>query len=426
MREFRLPLGSSDPISFNCTCDAVSNEKGGLVLLFYRYFAAPPSLSLTPLTDVDIRELAAFHTEITQKLHLGGKIRLGQEGFNITVGGTKDNIELYIKECISHWSFSGLELDTDDRRKHFFKPTSGGCACAFGGSPTSVRVTAEITPMGVTDYVPKVWDNIEVLEPSEFHERCWSEDAKVLVDVRNHYESRIGYFIDPKTGEKAIRPDIRRFSQWPQYVKTHSQELGSGSIGKQIMTYCTGGIRCEKGVRFMAEQIEEGRQDKISTLKGGIAAYLMWMDEEVKQGRKKVEDSLFRGKNYVFDARGAMGLVEDTGIPVASCDMCGIPSDRLSKCRSRGCHLIMVVCFGCEETTIPRCCQSCLDMGLTKQTQEQHHFQPRQMCVCEKEREALLWGNNDNNANKQKGQGWRKKKRAKEVGDINIRFNTVN
>jgi predicted sulfurtransferase len=428
MKDFRLPLGSSDPVAFTCTCAASSSPNGGIVLLFYRYFSAPPLLASSFASqESGPSTLAAFHEELTQRLHLGGKIRVAKEGFNITIGGSKDEIEIYIKECISHWSFSGLELSTEEKKRQFFKPTTGGCACVFGGLPASVRVTAEITSMGVTNYTPKDWDIVESLEPAEFHERCWRDKRKLIVDVRNHYESRIGYFVDPRTGEKAVTPAIRRFSQWPQYVKTHLNyfEVGAEGKGREIMTYCTGGIRCEKGVRFLSEKLGQREGDKISTLKGGIAAYLMWMDEEIKQGRKRPEDSLFQGKNYVFDARGSTGLIEGSGPePVASCDVCKLPSDRLSKCRSRGCHLIMVVCSSCEDSKDPRCCSDCLELDLGNLTNENIiPSRPRPICACEKEREAMLW--RQDRLVKSKGQGWRKEQRSNGVDALDIRITTI-
>jgi len=259
MKEYRLPIGSSDPVSFTCTCPASSNPSGGLVLLFYRYFADNPRLpsSLLSHTD-DPTSFASFHTNLTSKYRLGGKLRISREGFNITIGGTQENVKTYMQECLSHWSFSGLELSTEASQVLFFKPTKG-CSCVFGGPPASVRVTAEITPMGVTNYAPEDWNMVESLSPAEFHERCWSDEKKVLIDMRNHYESRIGYFFDPVTRDKAITPQIRRFSQWPLYVKSHmagaepegGEENFTGK-GRQIMTYCTGGIRCEKGARFLA------------------------------------------------------------------------------------------------------------------------------------------------------------------------------
>ncbi|PMD66053.1 uncharacterized protein K444DRAFT_607467 [Hyaloscypha bicolor E] len=387
----RLPTGSSDPVSFTCTCPA-SND--GLVLLFYRYFAASPPLpSQHDSSAAEPSILAAFHTNLTQKFNLGGKIRVAKEGFNITVAGTKAEIEAYIQECISHWSFSGLDLDTEAKKNGFFKPTPGGCACVFGGPRASVRVTSEITPMGVMNYSPKSWDQIEVLSPEEFHDKCLKDDGTVLMDVRNHYESRIGYFVHPKTGEPAVRPGIRRFSQWPQYVKRHmaGKDDSERTEGRQFMTYCTGGIRCEKGARFLQENMEKREGDTVCTLKGGIAAYLAWIDEEIKLGSKKPEHSLFRGKNYVFDARGSMGLSEEAGDPVSKCHLCDKPSDRLSKCRSKGCHLVLVVCEHCEEAD-PRCCQSCRDFDDICASEEKGEARPRPICSCEKEREERLWG----------------------------------
>jgi len=328
--------------------------------------------------------------------------------------------------CMMHPSFAGLDLDTLEKQKQFFKPTTGGCACVFGGLPASVRVTSEITPMGVTNYVPADWDSVESLSPADFHARCWSDEKKVLVDVRNHYESRIGYFVDPKTGEKAITPEIRRFSQWPQYVKTHGLELSGGAgekEGRQIMTYCTGGIRCEKGVRWMAEKMERRDGDVVCTLKGGIAGYLMWMDEEIKAGRKRPEESLFRGKNYVFDGRGSTSLSEGAmEEKVASCHVCGAAEDRLSKCRTEKCHLVLVVCAACEETADPRCCESCLHLDLESQINERDHAKkPKPICICEIEREARLW---ENKVSMPKTQGWRKGK--KKTDRVSIQPKTIN
>ena len=314
---------------------------------------------------------------------------------------------------MQHWSFAGLEdeLGSEEGRKAFFKP-SPGCACVFGpegiGAGASVRVCAEITPMGVTDYVPNSWESVEELSPREFHDRCWEGDEpggggrKVLVDVRNHYESRIGYFVDPVTGMPALRPGVRRFGQWPQFVRRnmiasrpemHSSECVDGDKGEkkdavrgtQYLTYCTGGIRCEKGSRFLSENLSSSSLSSVATLKGGIQAYLTWMDDEIAAGRKKPSDSLFKGRNYVFDARGSTGLSTGEGEKVAKCHGCGKAEDRLSKCRSPGCHLVLVVCEACEVDL--RCCGEC---GVVNGGEERGGG--RGMCRCEREREFELWG----------------------------------
>lgn len=376
--------GQSDPVSFRCTCAA--QDVGGSILLFYRYFAAPPKLS--SLQEIDVQELHDFHKELCERLGLRGKIRVAQEGYNVTVGGLREDVKSYMQECLQHWTFADLNLDTKTKQDKFFKPSTDGCACAF--DTLSVKIASEITPLGITNYTPKDWDIIESLSPADFHERCWEDGRKVLVDVRNHYESRIGYFVEPVSGEKAITPEVRRFSQFPMFVKNQLAELEELRTPTSILTYCTGGIRCEKSVRWMAERMQDaaGEGYRICTLKGGIAAYLTWVDGEVRAGRMKAEDSLFKGRNYVFDGRGSTGLKESgDAMPVSRCHCCGEACDRLSKCRSGRCHLVLVVCEGCEMAGDPRCCVSC--KALEDETVAQTR---RPICACELEREARLRG----------------------------------
>lgn len=384
MKPFNLAQGESDPISYTCTCDA--RNGGGSVLLFYRYWNNDPILPEEySLKSTRPEELAKWHEDLTQKLDLGGKLRIAKEGYNITVAGTTDQIDTYVAQCCAHWSFSGLGLASKEAQEAFFKP-SNGCACVFG-KVSSIRIAAEITPMGVEGYLPTDWGRIESLPPAEFHDRCL-QGNNLLIDVRNHYESKLGYFIDPQTGAPALRPPVRRFSQWPQYVKQHLQTLdGEEEKPKQIMTYCTGGIRCEKAVRWMEESLKYN--SKVTTLKGGIAAYLTWMNEEIRTGRKTPDESLFRGRNYVFDARGSTGLDEDTE-PVSMCHLCRLPSNHLSKCHTKGCHLVLIACPSCEKGDL-RCCQSCQD-AIVGEPHTQIQNVSKAMCECERERERELWG----------------------------------
>lgn len=386
---------ASDPVSYTCTC----GQPDGQVLLFYRYFANSPALpsSLVPVAPAAAQDLAAFHTEQTTRLGLTGKIRVATEGFNVTVAGSRAGIAAYMRACLAHWSFAGLAstLESAAAQRAYFKP-SGGCACVFPRGAT-VRVCDEITPLGVSGYTPRDWDVVQELTPAEWHARLIEVAAEdgagastdghlELWDLRNHYESRIGYFVLGAQGQPANRPAIRRFSQWPRYVKAKTGQIGSGAAAgkeekkqKQLLTYCTGGIRCEKATRWMAER--EGEDRKICTLRGGIAAYLDWIDDEIGAGRMGAEESLFRGKNYVFDARGAVSSQSAAGGPVSQCHVCGTRDDRLSKCRSLGCHLVLIVCEGCELGSEPRCCRSCGDMDAKSRT----------MCACERAREQSLW-----------------------------------
>jgi predicted sulfurtransferase len=164
--------------------------------------------------------------------------------------------------------------------------------------------------------------------------------------------------------------------------------MGDKNFGlkKQLLTYCTGGIRCEKGARWMQEAMagaSNNGERHIYTLQGGIVAYLAWVKNEIEAGRKVREDCLFKGKNYVFDARGSigMGLAEEQSNPVAVCQGCSTPEDRLSKCKNQRCHLVLVICEGCDDAGGVSCCEDC---GATPAI-------AKGVCQCEKTREGLLW-----------------------------------
>ncbi|KAH8655497.1 hypothetical protein BX600DRAFT_469746 [Xylariales sp. PMI_506] len=375
-----------NPVTYTCTCPCSAGEPG-TVLLFYRYFPAPPSLpSISELTPARLTELQTFHKSLVTTLALGCKIRLSAEGFNITIGGTRDAIKTYIEACVGHWSFAGLAISTLQERDKFFKP-SPGCACVFAGRQ-DVLIKSEITPLGVTGWLPRRWDIITELSPPEWHRNAVGEDV-LMVDVRNHYESRLGYFVG-KAGP-ALLPEIRRFGQWPAYTKRMVAEGGildrqGEQKGKSVYTYCTGGIRCEKGARWLAEEMERSgiTEPDVYTLQGGIAAYLTWVEEEVAAGRMQPSDSLYKGRNFVFDARGSLGL--EGGVKVASCAGCGkAGEDQIRKCASPGCYLVLAVCDECEDV---RCCKDCRDIDLRREQKEG----PRSICECERSREAQLRG----------------------------------
>ncbi|PQE10550.1 Rhodanese domain protein [Rutstroemia sp. NJR-2017a BVV2] len=395
----------SDPLTYTCTCSASlplddPSHEPGVVLLFYRYFTSPPALpppysavtsptTSDPTIQYTLQSLHDFQKSTCETLALTGKLRIAKEGFNITVAGSTSSINRYITACVSHWSFAGLSLSPEDTEgvKNFFKPTPG-CACVF--SHLNIRITDEITPLGLTNYSPQNWDSVVYLSPEEFHNAIIasnSEDGEeggenqtLLLDIRNHYESRIGYFSpSPNTQIPTIKPQIRRFSQFPAFVKKHMMDAAP----KTIYSYCTGGIRCEKATRWIAEQKPA---DQIYTLKGGIAAYMAWFEGEVKGGRRRKEECLWRGREYVFDARGSLGLglgVEDGmegSEKVAMCHGCGKAEDRLGKCMMEGCELVLVVCEECNDV---KCCEDCGEMNEKGK---------RGICSCERERELRLWG----------------------------------
>ncbi|ODQ51868.1 hypothetical protein SAICODRAFT_43989, partial [Saitoella complicata NRRL Y-17804] len=168
------------------------------------------------------------------------------------------------------------------------------------------------------------------------------EKDKILLDTRNHYESSLGQFTTPTLAPHL--PPIRKFSSLPAYL----EPAKSTWEGKEVITYCTGGIRCEKAARYIADTLPVRR---VYTLHGGIQSYLTWFSEQLRLGLVKPEHSVWKGRNYVFDARGSTGIEGDEGRVgmIGKCGLCGKEesAEVVGKCAVKGCHLVVLACKPC-------------------------------------------------------------------------------
>ena len=300
----RAAKGTSDAVSLTCSCPPGS----GLVLLFFRYFANQPVLDCRTFQSTSWDDFASEQKDLCSRLGLSGKIRLGVEGFNCTVAGRPEAAQAYMESMSRHWSCTGLGLDDADARNKFFKPTAG-CPCVFGRE-LSIKIVHEIVPFGNPKWQPAEWfaadaSRLIYLEPEAFHSRLLQSDRSfALVDARNQYESAVGTFTAPPVADARplhlrILPPTRRFSEFPAYI-----DKCALPPNLDVVSFCTGGIRCEKAARYISDS-GAGRQ--VYTLQGGIVAYLEWYAAEVGKSKRKWEDCLFKGRNFVFDARGSNG-----------------------------------------------------------------------------------------------------------------------
>jgi UPF0176 protein len=185
----------------------------------------------------------------------------------------------------------------------------------------------------VTDYSMPC---VKGLSPEEFHTQLIKlkekdDGSTLLLDVRNDYESKIGHF------KGAVCPPIRKFSSLKKYVE-HHPDLFSGK--KQLLTYCTGGIRCEKAAAWLMDEIGV----PVSMLDGGIHNYLEWINE-------KPMENCFVGANYVFDGRIALG-----GEVNGACEKCSVSGSLYGKC-SR-CPIHVLTCGDCFGIAL---CHKCIN-----------------------------------------------------------------
>ncbi|MBO6605443.1 rhodanese-related sulfurtransferase [Psychroserpens sp.] len=162
----------------------------------------------------------------------------------------------------------------------------------------------------------------------------------VLVDMRNHYESEIGHF------KNAITPDVDTFRESLDLIE---EDLKEHKEDKNLVMYCTGGIRCEKASAYYKHKGFK----KVFQLEGGIINY-------VRQVEAQNLENKFIGKNFVFDQRRSERISEDV---IAQCHQCGKPADMHTNCANEACHLLFIQCDECKEQ-MENCCSShCMEVN---------------------------------------------------------------
>ena len=166
------------------------------------------------------------------------------------------------------------------------------------------------------------------------------EDEKtVLVDMRNHYESEIGHF------KNAVTPDVDTFRESLDIIE---DDLKAHKEDKNLVMYCTGGIRCEKASAYFKHK---GFKN-VYQLEGGIIEYTRQVNENHLENK-------FIGKNFVFDERRAEKISDDV---IAKCHQCGSPFDVHTNCANDACHLLFIQCDACKAEMNNCCSTNCKDI----------------------------------------------------------------
>lgn len=282
------------------------------VLLYYHY--------------VDIEDPESFakeHLKFCQDLGLKGRILVAQEGINGTVSGTIEATETYMKTMNNDPMFKDLVFKVDLHDGHAFKKMH----VRHRPELVTLRLEEDIDPRELTG---------KYLSPKEFYEAMQDEDT-IILDARNDYEYDVGHF------KGAIRPNIRTFRELPKWVKENKHLLE----GKRILTYCTGGIRCEK---FSGWLVREGFKD-VGQLHGGIITY--GKDPEVK-GKNWV------GVCYVFDERLTVPINQAEEHTVVGRDYFdGKPCERYVNCANPECNRQMLCSEENEHKFLRSCSHEC-------------------------------------------------------------------
>ncbi|RAL24022.1 rhodanese-related sulfurtransferase [Thermoflavimicrobium daqui] len=282
------------------------------ILLYYKF-----------VHIADPEAFADEHRAFCEKLGVKGRILVAEEGINGTLSGTIEQTNRYMEYMQQHPLFYDMVFKVDEYHKHAFKKLF-------------VRPKKEIVTFRVDEYQLAPHEETgKYISPKEFYELLQREDV-IVVDGRNDYEYDIGHF------RNAIRPDVKSFREFPEWIRKNLSQFKD----RKIITYCTGGIRCEKLTAFM---LKEGFQD-VGQLEGGIATY--GKDPEVR-------GELFDGKMYVFDERISVPINQVEEVVVGKCYHCGKPDDRYINCAYDLCHRQHICCKECEEKYHGFCSKEC-------------------------------------------------------------------
>lgn len=281
------------------------------VLLYYKY---------TTITDPEA--FAKEHFALCQSLNLKGRILVAKEGINGTLSGLTADTEKYMQWMQQDERFKETFFKVDKEDKHAFRKLF-------------VRAREELVALNLEDDVDPLKTTGKYLEPKEFREALLDEET-VVIDARNDYEYDLGHF------RGAVRPDIRNFRELPQWIKENKEKF----MDKKVVTYCTGGIRCEK---FSGWLLKEGFKD-VAQLHGGIAVY--GKDPEVR-------GELWDGKMYVFDDRISVEINHVDKKIIGKDWFDGTPCERYINCANPYCNKQILASEENEAKHLGGCSEEC-------------------------------------------------------------------
>ncbi|GGH68243.1 UPF0176 protein [Filimonas zeae] len=258
------------------------------------------------------------------QLQVFGRIYVANEGINAQVSVPSSLLEQFKQTLYAVEPLNNLRLNiaVDDDGKSFWV--------------LKIKVREKIVADGITDAGFNMENKGKYVNAQQANELISDPDT-VFVDMRNHYEYEVGHF------ENAIEIPSDTFrDQLPMAV-----DMLKGKEDKNIVMYCTGGIRCEKASAWM---LHKGFKN-VFHLEGGIINYA----KQVKEGNLA---SRFIGKNFVFDDRLGERITEDV---IAKCHQCGKPCDTHTNCKNNGCHLLFIQCDECAAQHDGCCSTECKD-----------------------------------------------------------------
>lgn len=266
-----------------------------------------------------------------EKMDVLGRIYVAHEGINAQLSVPAKNFDAF-KDFLDGIYFLKevrLNIAIEHDLKSFLK--------------LKVKVRDKIVADGLHDETFDVTNKGVHVDAENFN-KLIKDPNTILVDMRNHYESEIGYF------KGAITPNVDTFRDSLDLIEEDLKDHNPDSYReKKLVMYCTGGIRCEKASAYYKHK---GFKN-VYQLEGGIIEYA----RQVKN--LKLENN-FQGKNFVFDHRRGERISEEI---VSHCHQCENLCDTHVNCANEACHLLFIQCEACAEKMQHCCSDNCKEIA---------------------------------------------------------------
>jgi len=268
-----------------------------------------------PVADPEALKL--WQIALCESLNLKGRILISPHGINGTLGGDIQDLKKYVKTTRQYPGFKKIDFKWSEGNGNDFPRLS-------------VKTRPELVSFGVPENLKVTEDGIvgggKHLKPKEVNALAEKlGDDLVFFDGRNAYEAKIGKF------KNAVIPDVKT-------TKDFIAELDSGKYdhlkNKTIVTYCTGGIRCE----ILTTVMKERGFNEVYQIDGGIVRY----------GEKYGDKGLWEGSLYTFDGRKTIDFSDETKV-IGKCDTCGTATIQFLNCANDFCHRQYLICDSCAE-----------------------------------------------------------------------------
>ena len=286
-----------------------------------------PRTTLSFYKYANIQNPEQFRNELYKALaatEVFGRIYISSEGINGQISVPTENMEAFKKDlyAVDFLDQVRLNIAIDDDGKSFYV--------------LKIKIRKKIVADGLDDKTFDVTKKGTHVDAEKFN--ALSDDPNtIVVDMRNHYETEVGHF------ENALLPDVDTFREALPKV----EKILEADKDKNIVMYCTGGIRCEKASAYYKHK---GFKN-VYQLDGGIIEYARQVNQLGLKNK-------FIGKNFVFDERMGERISEEI---IASCHLCGKPCDTHINCANDACHILFIQCEECAEKYHNCCSHKCAD-----------------------------------------------------------------